>query len=116
MRKTGRTWRGAGPGPILWWAAGLALAATLVAPAPAAAQAREQWRDELHRVIDLPALRGLGRIDRIEWRGPGSWRVTLGRCIVDIDTIERRLRQGLPGYGRIPPTYTLRAQEPVCRR
>jgi len=85
-------------------------------PAMAAVPVHMQRRDELHRIIDLRAFDRLGPIDRIERISAYAWRVTLGRCTVDVHIVERRLRPGMPGSGLTPPTYEPRAQPPVCRR
>jgi hypothetical protein len=117
MNRCSRTCRAAGPRPTLGWAAGLGLAATLLAAAPAAAvQARTGWREDLRRVINLPVFDELGPIVRMERLERGAWLVTTPRCTVEVHIIERRLRPGMPGYGRIPPTYEPRAQTPVCQR
>ena len=93
------------------------ISAALLAPLPAVAAmpAHIERREDLRRIIYLPALDRLGPIDRIERTGPYSWRVTAGDCTLDIHMIERRLRPGMPGAGRIPPTWEPRAQRPVCR-
>ena len=95
----------------------LAMSAALLAPLPAAAAIplHMQRRDEIRRIINLRAFDRLGPIDRIERTGNG-WRVTAGNCTVDIHIVERRLRPGMPGAGLTPPSYTPRAQPPVCRR
>ena len=117
MIRTGGARRGAESRAMRWWAVGLGLAATLLAAAPAAAvQARTGWREDLRRVINLPVFDELGPIMRMERLERGAWRVTTPRCTVEVNIIERRLRQGMPGYGRIPPTYEPRAQTPVCQR
>jgi hypothetical protein len=94
---------------------GFGTALLVPGPAMAAIPLHIQQRDELRRIIFLPELDRLGPIDRIERVGRG-WRVTAGRCTVEIHIVERRLRPGMPGYGRIPPTYEPRAAAPVCRR
>jgi hypothetical protein len=106
---------------ILLLAAGPALAGTLRAappeppPLPLLSAQAERLRD-LRRILYLPELDRLGPIDRIERLGPHSWRVTVGDCTLDVHMIQRRLREGMPGYGRIPRTWEPRAQTPVCRR
>jgi hypothetical protein len=95
----------------------LTIGAALLAPLPAVAAipVHIERRDELHRILNLRVFDRLGPIDRIERIGRG-WRVTAGDCTVEIYIVERRLRPGMPGYGRIPPTYEPRAAPPVCRR
>ncbi len=93
--------------------------AMLAAAAAAAAQPQVEQRNdverrnELRRIIDLPALRGLGPISKIERITGGHWQVTAGPCVVDVYVVERR-RIGVPNPP--PPTYTPRAGQPVCRR
>lgn len=96
----------------------LAMSAALLAPLPAAAAIplHMQRRDEIRRIINLRAFDRLGPIDRIERINAYAWRVTAGRCTVEVHIVERRLRPGMPGHGLIPPTYEPRAQPPVCQR
>lgn len=96
-------------------AIGLGSMAMLLAALPAAAMvpAHMQRRDELRRIINLPVLDRLGPVQRIELIAANTWRVTAGRCHVDVHIVERRL---LRGDGRTPPAYTPRADPPVCER
>ena len=105
-------------GAILFLLAGPGLTGALPAAAqpPARTSAQMERLRVLRRIIFLPELEQLGPIDRIERLGPYGWRVTAGDCTVEVHMIERRLRQGMPGYGRIPPTWEPRAQPPVCQR
>jgi hypothetical protein len=93
---------------------GLGLAAALLAPLPAAAMVPVplQRRANLHAVIDLPVLATLGPIDRIEWIAPDLWRVTAGRCHVDVRMLAVYTgRSGLTG-----PHYEPRPGRRICTR
>jgi hypothetical protein len=70
---------------------------------------------ELQAVLNLPALAtALGvPIDRIELIGPGLYRVSAGRCHVDVRILEVR---GGPGDGLTPPRLEARAGPRVCGR
>jgi hypothetical protein len=68
---------------------------------------------ELQSVINLPALAtALGvPIDRIELVAPRLYRVTAGRCHVDVRMVEVH---GGPGDGLTPPRLQPRAGPRVC--
>jgi hypothetical protein len=96
-------------------AIGLCIGTALLAAEPAAAAIplNIQQRTELHRIVDLPVLDPLLPIARIERIAPNVWRVTGGRCHVDVTMVERR---GGPGYGLTAPRVEPRAGPLVCTR
>jgi len=95
-------------------ALGLGMCGAMLAAVPAAAvQPEVERRNDLRRIINLPALDRLGPIDKIERIHRNLWQVTAGPCVLDVYIIERR-RIRVPNPP--PPTYTPRAGEPVCRR
>ena len=78
------------------------LAMLLVAiPAQAMVPPQIQRRGQISRVIDLPAMHRLGPIERIELIGENVWRVTSGRCHIDVAFVERQGRY--PGRGLVAP-------------
>jgi len=95
------------------WTAGLALG-VMPATVPAAAMVplHMQRRNELRQLIDLPALNRLGPIDRIERVTPDLWRVTAGRCHLDIRAVPRPRT----GRGLLPPRIELQPGRRSCRR
>jgi hypothetical protein len=67
---------------------------------------------ELQSVINLPALATLrAPIERIELIAPGLYRVTAGRCHVDVRLVEVH---GGAGEGLTPPRLEPRAGPRVC--
>lgn len=94
--------------------AGLGVGVTLLAAVPAAAMVplHMQRRNELHRVLDLPALGRLGPIERIERIAADMWRVTAGRCHIDIRMVPR----ARTGRGLLPPRIEPVPGRQVCRR
>jgi hypothetical protein len=91
--------------------AGLGIATALLTAiaAPAAAQANPEALADLRRIVFMPELERLGRIDRIERIDNYLWRVTAGNCTMEVYFVERR-RIG----STIPPTWEPRAAAPVC--
>lgn len=89
----------------MWLAAG---------PAMAAVPVNIQQRAQLRAIIDLPALGDFFPVSRIELIAPGTWRLTAGRCHVDVRMVERAGRY--PGRGLVPPPLEPRAGRRVCQR
>ena len=58
-------------------------------PAQATMPFHAQRRGDLRQIIDMPALDRFGPITRIELIAPGLWRVTSGRCHIDVRMVER---------------------------
>lgn len=93
-----------------------ACAAMLVAtPAGAALPPNYQRLAELRAVLALPAVGtafGLEPIDRIVYAGPDLYRVSAGRCHLDVRIV------GLPTPRNVvgPRRFEARAGRPVCRR
>ena len=80
--------------------------------AAAAVPAHLQQRGHLRAIIDLPALRDFFPIDRIERVAADTWRVTAGRCRLDVRMVALRRR----GEGLVGPRYEPRAGPRICRR
>jgi hypothetical protein len=95
-------------------AIGLGMMAALLAavPAEAVVPLHMQRQNELRRVIDLPAFGRFGPIERIDLIAPDMWRVSSGRCYIDI----RRVPQQRRPPGMLPPRLDLVTAQPVCRR
>jgi len=93
-------------------AMGLALAGA-AAPAPAMVPPIFQRLGELRSILDLRALPTTFDvpIDRIERVGPGIYRVTAGRCHVDVRLVEVH---GGPGTGLTPPRLEPLVGRRVC--
>lgn len=102
MRRLFGHWRGA-------LGIGMLLAAL---PAAAMVPPRIQQRNQLRSLIDLPALADFFPIDRIELVQPNIWRVTAGRCHIDV----RRVARQRTGRGLLPPRIELVPGRRVCRR
>ena len=73
-------------------AIGLGMTAVLLAAVPAEAMVplHMQRRNELRRVIEHPAFSSFGPIDRIELIAPDTWRVSSGRCWIDVRMVVPR--------------------------
>lgn len=84
------------------------------APAQAMVPSHMQRRGELRQVVDLPVLNRLGPIDRVGLVAPNVWRVTSGRCHIDVSFVERR--GPYPGRGLAAPQLEPRAGRQVCQR
>lgn len=93
---------------------GLGMGAALLATVPAAAAIplQVQRRGQLQSVIALPALDRFGPIERVELIGPNVWRVTAGRCHIDVVFTERP--GNYPGRGLGPPHLEPHAGRQVC--
>lgn len=93
----------------------LALTASPAAlPAVAMVPYRTQRIGELRELANLPGLPERLRepIERVERIAEDSWRVTGGRCHVDV----RFVRIRSPRDGLSPPRYQPRLGERVCAR
>lgn len=90
-----------------------AMALTAV-PASAMVPYPMQRIGELRELIDLPGLaERLGEpIDRVERIAGNVWRVTGGRCHVDVTFV--RVRS--PRDGLLPPRYRPQLGDRVCAR
>lgn len=91
--------------------AGLGLALTAL-PAAAMVPPHIQQRNQLRDLIDLPALARFFPVDRIELVRPDHWRVTAGRCHIDVRMVPR----ARAGRGLLPPRIELQAGRRICRR
>ena len=91
-----------------------AFALTLVPALPAAAMVPPhiQQRNQLRSLIDLPALASFFPVDRIELVRPDLWRVTAGRCHIDVRLVPRQRT----GRGLLPPRIELQPGRRVCLR
>lgn len=96
----------------IWLGMGMGLLAAM--PAEGAIPLNIQQRGTLRSIIDLPALDQLIPITRIEMIAPNVWRVTSGRCHIDVTMVERA--GPYPGRGRTPPRMEPRAGRRVCER
>jgi hypothetical protein len=97
--------------------AGMAMVlAGMALPAAAMVSPVFQRLAELQAVIGLPGLAtALGiPVDRIELIAPSLYRVTAGRCHVDVRLVEA---QGpYPGRGLTPPRLEAQAGPRLCER
>lgn len=71
-----------------------------------------QQRGHLKAIIDLPSLNDFFPISRIELIAPDTWRLTAGRCHVDVRMVATRG----PGHGLTGPRFEPRAGRRVCTR
>lgn len=92
----------------------LGTGAALLAAAPAAAMVpvNIQQRGHLRAIIDLPALGNFFPINRIELIGPNVWRLTAGRCHIDVTMVV----VPSPNPGLTGPSFRPRAGRRVCER
>jgi hypothetical protein len=91
------------------------MAAVLAAsPAQAAMPLHVQRRGDLRQIIDMPALGRFGPVERIELIAPRLWRVTSGRCHIDVRMVERS--GPYPGRGLSPLQLEPHPGRPVCQR
>jgi hypothetical protein len=95
-------------------AIGLGMGGALLAALPAAAMVPPhiQQRNQLRTVIDLPALANFFPINRIELIAPDTWRVTAGRCHIDVRMVPRPRT----GRGLLPPRIELQPGRRICSR
>lgn len=88
------------------------LAAMLAAvPAWGAVPVHMERRNQLRQVIGHQALNGFGPIDRVELVGPATWRVTAGRCHIDVRMVPVGRDTGLS-----PRRLEARPGRQVCQR
>jgi len=90
---------------------GVAMLLTAVS-ATAAIPLHMQRRGQLQSVVALPALDRFGPIERVELIGPNVWRVTSGRCHIDVTFVERP--GNYPGRGLGPPQLEPHARRQIC--
>jgi len=85
-------------------------------PAGAALPPNYQRLAELRAVLDRPEIassRGMMQpIDRIEYAGPDLYRVTAGRCRMDVRIVDLPTPRGMVGGRR----FEARAGPPTCER
>lgn len=81
-------------------------------PAEAVVPLHYQRRNELRRIIDHPAFNGFGPIDRIELIAPDTWRVSSGRCWIDVRMVVPRR---LSGPRMVPPPLEPQPGRQICR-
>ena len=90
-------------------------AALSAMPAAAALPPNYQRLAELRAVLTLPAVGsafGLQPIERIEYAGRDLYRVSAGRCHLDVRIVDLPTPRGVVGARR----FEARAGRPVCRR
>jgi hypothetical protein len=91
-------------------AIGLEMAVLLAAlPAAAAVPVHMDRRNQLRQVIDHPVFTQFGPIERVELVGPATWRVTSGRCHIDVQMVPVGRDTGLS-----PRHMEPRPRRPVC--
>jgi len=97
-------------------AIGMGTLAMLLAAAQAQAMVppHMQRRGQLQSVIELRALDRFGPIDRVELVGTNVWRVSSGRCHIDVTFVERS--GPYPGRGLTPPRLEPRVGRQICQR
>ena len=95
-------------------AIGLGMSVALLAALPAAAMVppRIQQRNQLRTIIDLPTLADFFPISRMELIRPDTWRVTAGRCHIDVRLVPRPRT----GRGLLPMRIEPQAGRRVCSR
>lgn len=95
---------------------GIGIVTALLAAAPAAAMVpiHIQRQGALNEIIALPALREFGPIDRIQMIAEFVWRVSSGRCYIDVTFVERPGRY--PGRGLHAPWRDPRPGPIICQR
>ena len=91
---------------------GLGLALLTVLPAAAMVPPHIQQRNQLRQLLDLPELARFFPVDRIELVRPDLWRVTAGRCHIDLRLVPR----ARTGRGLLPPRIALEPGRRICRR
>ncbi len=90
-------------------------AALAAAPARAALAPNYQRLAELNAVLALPAVAGafgIEPIDRIDYAGPDLYRLSAGRCHLDVRIVGLPMPRGMVGARR----FEARAGRRVCRR
>jgi hypothetical protein len=92
-----------------------ALAGLAAAPAGAALPPNYQRLAELRAVLALPAVGtafGIASIDRIDYAGPDLYRLSAGRCHLDVRIVDLPTPPGMVGARR----FEARAGRRVCGR
>ena len=92
-----------------------ALAALAATPAGAALPPNYQRLAELRAVLALPAVGtafGIEPIDRIDYAGPDLYRLSAGRCHLDVRIVDLPTPPGMVGARR----FEARAGRRVCGR
>lgn len=100
---------------LLTIGAACALALLAAAPAGAALPPNYQRLAELRAVLDLPAVGrafGLEPIDRIEYLRTDLYRLSAGRCHLDVRIVDLPTPRGMVGARR----FRAQAGRPVCGR
>jgi len=96
--------------------AGLCVAALAASPAQAALAPNYQRLVELRAVLDHPGVVGafgtMQPIDRIDYAGPDLYRVTAGRCHLDVRIVGLPMPRGMVGARR----FEARPGRRVCAR
>ena len=84
-------------------------------PAQAALAPNYQRLAELRAVLDLPAVAsafGIAPIERIDYVATDRYRISAGRCTLDVRIVGLPMPRGMVGARR----FEARAGRPVCRR
>jgi hypothetical protein len=85
-------------------------------PASAALPPNYQRLAELRAVLENPDVAGafgvMQPIDRIEYAGPDLYRVSVGRCHLDVRIVDLPMPRGMVGARR----FEARPGRPVCGR
>jgi len=93
----------------------LGAAALAATPAQAALAPNYQRLAELRAVLDLPAVAsafGIERIDRVDYVATDLYRLSAGRCTLDVRIVGLPMPRGMVGARR----FEARAGRRVCRR
>ena len=93
----------------------LSAAMLAAGPAPAALAPNYQRLAELRAVLDLPAVGtafGIEPIDRIDYVATDLYRLSAGRCHLDVRIVGLPMPRGMVGARR----FEARAGRRVCRR
>ena len=93
----------------------LAMAALAASPAPAALAPSHQRLAELRAVIAHPAVGrafGADPIDRVEYVSPDLYRLTAGRCRIDVAIVDLPAKRAVAG----PRRFDARPGSMVCGR
>ena len=93
----------------------LGAAALAATPAQAALAPNYQRLAELRAVLDLPAVAsafGIEPIDRVDYVATDLYRLSAGRCTLDVRIVGLPMPRGMVGARR----FEARAGRRVCRR
>lgn len=86
--------------------------AFLGAPAAAALPPQYQRLAELRAVLGLAEVAALGTVDRIEYAGPDLYRVTAGRCRLEVRIVDLPTPRSVVGARR----FEARPRRRICGR